>query len=971
MSGPPRPPKREGSYLTTLKAVPYYHTSLGRAVAEQMLVSEGVNGTYLVRASETKTDSMVLSVGCNQRVHHYRIVYSGGSYRMETHKETTFKTLPELVQHFSDKGLLVTTLTTPITGSEEAVADGDEYADSGSTTDALLHALTRQGATIQSDNMAELTKYVNDNAAGDEELVKSAPDKMQLNKLIVESAQQLTQELTLFHTRMNAIRDMFVHAGVSMGLTVNNFMGDMPDKIEDVEDVITQLATAAAAARDAKVQGMRFLKVAASGVEADDAGNDEEDDADDTSAGHRYEVKRIETMKKVSGFVSINVDAGVVSLEDGKHGANVKEYTHAEVVQVIKSRSEKSKLGIVIVAGRGKPERKNFLFTDARKREEFAQQWQAMKVKHGGLDVEGADQHKKLLVFCGTFNMGEEAAPNDLSQWFQCVGDGNMAAEAIQYDIYAIGTQEQKGSDSDLHQSIQRHIGSDYELLSKVALQQIRLVIFVKKSLITQISHIQTSSAATGVQTGITTLGNKGAVAVSMFLNNTSFCFLNCHLAAGSEKWAKRNANYRDILAKLQLGDRKKLTDFDVTNQFHHVFLFGDLNYRIAIGKGPEKDVHPTLDKIAAGELAELRKYDQLSQQRRSRNVLYGFDEGLITFKPTYRYEKGAVQRFAKNEYAYEKQKSSGVKINVPSWCDRVLHRSFPNQSSKQITYGCTTNITTSDHSPVYAGYELLVANQYVSRNTVSDHKCTLAVRDMTARVMTASKATFYLEFYGAFFDNAVRTAPQFAPVKPISAEGVYNEGSDIQQQIWNEEVSIAPFIPDRKYLESEVVMVVVKSTESNETYGTGRFALVGFGAEQPSTFQCELLHQGAHTGYLQGSAQIRNSIGEGFNMFQEEADEAAGGSFKGSDGPAPMPARRPRGELLAKKKPDTYAKQPAGTRLQIWLTARGLPHMHGPLVASGYDDLDFIGDIDEGDLKDMGLDPGDIATLLAAISTL
>jgi hypothetical protein len=75
--------------------------------------------------------------------------------------------------------------------------------------------------------------------------------------------------------------------------------------------------------------------------------------------------------------------------------------------------------------------------------------------------------------------------------------------------------------------------------------------------------------------------------------------------------------------------------------------------------------------------------------------------------------------------------------------------------------------------------------------------------------------------------------------------------------------------------------------------------------------------------------------------------------------------------ELLAKKKPGAYAKQPAGTRLQIWLTARGLPHMHGPLVASGYDDLDFIGDIDEGDLKDMGLDPGDIATLLAAISTL
>ena len=37
----PRTMRMVYSYLTTLKAVPYYHTSLGRAVAEQMLVSEG------------------------------------------------------------------------------------------------------------------------------------------------------------------------------------------------------------------------------------------------------------------------------------------------------------------------------------------------------------------------------------------------------------------------------------------------------------------------------------------------------------------------------------------------------------------------------------------------------------------------------------------------------------------------------------------------------------------------------------------------------------------------------------------------------------------------------------------------------------------------------------------------------------------------------------------------------------------
>lgn len=42
----------------------------------------------------------------------------------------------------------------------------------------------------------------------------------------------------------------------------------------------------------------------------------------------------------------------------------------------------------------------------------------------------------------------------------------------------------------------------------------------------------------------------------------------------------RRNANYRDIIKGLSLG-QKHLDLFDVTNQFHHVFWFGDLNYRV------------------------------------------------------------------------------------------------------------------------------------------------------------------------------------------------------------------------------------------------------------------------------------------------------------------------------------------------------------------------------------------------------
>lgn len=33
-----------------------------------------------------------------------------------------------------------------------------------------------------------------------------------------------------------------------------------------------------------------------------------------------------------------------------------------------------------------------------------------------------------------------------------------------------------------------------------------------------------------------------------------------------------------------------------------------------------------------------------------------------------------------------------------------------------QMSYGCTTDIMTSDHSPVFATFEIAVASQYVSK---------------------------------------------------------------------------------------------------------------------------------------------------------------------------------------------------------------------------------------------------------------
>jgi hypothetical protein len=58
---------------------------------------------------------MVLSVGFQGRVHHYRLLFSEAvsTYKIEGHSDE-FTSLPDLLQHASETGKLVTALAYPI-----------------------------------------------------------------------------------------------------------------------------------------------------------------------------------------------------------------------------------------------------------------------------------------------------------------------------------------------------------------------------------------------------------------------------------------------------------------------------------------------------------------------------------------------------------------------------------------------------------------------------------------------------------------------------------------------------------------------------------------------------------------------------------------------------------------------------------------------------------------------------------------
>lgn len=101
------------------------------------------------------------------------------------------------------------------------------------------------------------------------------------------------------------------------------------------------------------------------------------------------------------------------------------------------------------------------------------------------------------------------------------------------------------------------------------------IVVFVKKRWFPFITCVEKMSKATGIA-GIA--GNKGGLSISFKLHRTTYCFLNCHLAAGpsQEKMKNRRTNAFDILNSIKPLDPQ----FDMISKFDYFFWVGDFNFR-------------------------------------------------------------------------------------------------------------------------------------------------------------------------------------------------------------------------------------------------------------------------------------------------------------------------------------------------------------------------------------------------------
>ncbi|KAJ1289567.1 hypothetical protein BS78_02G174800 [Paspalum vaginatum] len=210
--------------------------------------------------------------------------------------------------------------------------------------------------------------------------------------------------------------------------------------------------------------------------------------------------------------------------------------------------------------------------------------------------------------------------------------------------------------------------------------------VWVRSNLGPFIHHLDVSCIGSGI---MGCLGNKGSVSIRFVLHETSFCFVCCHLASGGKEGdvQLRNLDVTDILARTRFPSHATQDLPEKILGHDQVVLLGDLNYRISLEEAETRSL------VKAKNWAVLLENDQLLFEFSRGRHFDGWQEGLITFSPTYKYHPNSDQ------YYWCFDSARGEKKRAPAWCDRILWR---GRGLKQVQYE-TCDYRISDHRPVRA----------------------------------------------------------------------------------------------------------------------------------------------------------------------------------------------------------------------------------------------------------------------------
>ncbi|XP_028923186.1 phosphatidylinositol 3,4,5-trisphosphate 5-phosphatase 1 isoform X1 [Ornithorhynchus anatinus] len=878
------------------------HGNITRSKAEELLSKTGKDGSFLVRASESISRAYALCVLYHNCVYTYRILPNDDEKFTVQASEGVpmrfFTSLEQLIDFYKKENMgLVTHLQYPVQLEEEDAADDPEEetefimsppelpprniplpavlsetketvlasdssrgVESGklSISETLLQRLQYLDTSgLPEDHLKAIQDYLNTHVTADFEFAKTGSSNLpQLKKLTMHLCKDLYSEVTRTLPSLESMQKLFDQQ-LSPGIRPRP---QVPGEANPANMIVklSQLTSLLSSLED---------KAKALLVEG-------------SESTHRrslippvtFEVKAESLGIPQKMQLKVDVETGKLIIKKSKDGPEDKFFSHKKILQLIKSQKFPNKLVIVVETEKEKTLRKEYIFADSKKREGFCQLLQQMKNKHSE-----QPEPDMITIFIGTWNMGDAPPPKKITSWFLSKGQGKTrddSADYIPHDIYVIGTQEDPLGDKEwleiLKHSLQEITSISFKVIAVHTLWNIRIVVLAKPEHENRISHICTDTVKTGIAN---TLGNKGAVGVSFMFNGTSLGFVNSHLTSGSEKKLRRNQNYMSILRFLALGD-KKLSPFNITHRFTHLFWLGDLNYRVEL---PPTEAENIIQKIRQQQFPDLLVHDQLLMERKDQKVFLNFEEEEITFAPTYRFE-----RLTREKYAYTKQKATGMKYNLPSWCDRVLWKSYPLVHVVCQSYGSTSDIMTSDHSPVFATFEAGVTSQFVSKNGPGnvDSQGQIEFLNCCATLKTKSQTKFYLEFHSSCLESFVK-----------SQEGENEEGNEGELVVKFVEAlpKLTPIISDPEYLLDQHILISIKSSDSDESYGEGCVALRLEATESRLPIHTVLTHHGEMMGHFRGEIKLQTSQGKQreklYDFVKTERDESiVQKSMKGSE---------------------------------------------------------------------------------------
>ena len=253
-------------------------------------------------------------------------------------------------------------------------------------------------------------------------------------------------------------------------------------------------------------------------------------------------------------------------------------------------------------------------------------------------------QHQ-CRVFCGTYNVAEKKAADNLGEWWEMPDQQlpevmfiNLQEVDMSSKAFALGeTAKAVKWVKDLTQRLPK-----YQLVANKQLMGLVVALFVREDMCPHLSCVTILSEGCGI---MGKGANKGAIAVRMRLHETTMCLIGCHFAAHQSHVMQRNQDFHTLCERIRFGgEEEAFPDGATVFDCDYLVWIGDMNYRIDL---PGDEVRA---KIAARDMEPLKEADQLMAQMKLGNVFVGFNEGELDFLPTYKLDKGTLETYDSSE---------------------------------------------------------------------------------------------------------------------------------------------------------------------------------------------------------------------------------------------------------------------------------------------------------------------------------